>query len=88
MAAQYQFDFSGFTIGHLVALSGRDNAVTRFWAIHELTIGGVYHLPVAEMTEVLTQFANAYDVYVQEKLAKMDEENGDVRDMLDGIEGL
>ncbi len=86
--AKYQFDFSGFTIGHSVMLSGRDNAVTRFAAIHELATGGVYHLPVAEMSNVLAQFAEAYDIYVQERLAKMDEDNGDVRDMLDGIEGL
>lgn len=93
---QYQFDFDRFTVGHLAALqkSGDEYAL---WAIHDLTVGGIYHLPVHELSAVLGQFCVAYNAFaatVKARLRTTHSEAADsaqdnaLRDMLDGIEGL
>jgi hypothetical protein len=80
-------------VGHLMALSG--NNTERAWAtIHELAVGGIYHLPLRELIVIMNDFADAYRTYLEKDAPKPqvfdapESDDDAVRGMLDGIEGL
>jgi len=89
---RYTFDFDRFTVGHLAALSRGAADGMGLWAVNDLTVGGIYHLPMGELNNVLDQFVEAYNAFsvMVKTHAKQNEPNDDanLRDMLDGIEGL
>ena len=90
MTRQYTFNFDNFTVGHVMALHSGDFAA-QVAAIHELTEGGIYHLPQSELTDVVAQFVAAHNAFVKSEMEsfKMDMTgDSDLWDMLKEINGL
>lgn len=87
---QYTFDFDNFTVGHVAALASYNDMV-RLWALNDLTVGGIYHLPMTELDAVMKQFHAAYSAFALKVTHYRQVHAGEddaLNDMLSGIEGL
>lgn len=80
--AKYQFRLDEVTIGDVAALHHESISI-RLAAVHRLTIGGIFHLPAAELSVVLNEMSDAMKAKDEEQ-----RQNNDIRDMLNGIDGL